>query len=323
MLRRWSYAAITVAVTHMIFGAIVRISGSGMGCGDHWPRCYGSWLPPFSQPTVVIEWTHRLLASVLVVAVTALVIAAARRRDQPGVGGTGGVLRPALLALGLVIGTALFGMVTVKLGNAPLATVAHWLLAASTLAALAAAAIRTGGFGALARDPQANGASSRAFRGARAAAVLALITVTFGGLTAKLPGANVACRGFPLCTQSAVLVPGEALYVHLTHRILGILLLLHVTGITVAMSRRHEPGPVLRMARIALGLLVAQVVIAAAMVSLDLPPVLRSLHQSVGVGVWLALFSLAYLARPSSRAAGLDRLKDPLGAAVLARSSAT
>ena len=48
-IRRLAYLAFGVACAHLVFGAIVRISGSGMGCGDHWPRCYGRWFPPLSR----------------------------------------------------------------------------------------------------------------------------------------------------------------------------------------------------------------------------------------------------------------------------------
>jgi hypothetical protein len=58
---------------------------------------------------------------------------------------------------------------------------------------------------------------------------------------------------------------------------------------------------VLRAAGIALALVVVQFGVAAAMVLGHLPPGLRSLHEAVGVGIWLACFSFAYLAR---RAAG-------------------
>ena len=56
--RRLSIAALVVACTHLVFGAIVRISGSGMGCGDNWPKCYGYWFPPFSRPDLVVEVLH-------------------------------------------------------------------------------------------------------------------------------------------------------------------------------------------------------------------------------------------------------------------------
>jgi cytochrome c oxidase assembly protein subunit 15 len=92
-----AYSTLGLAYALIVFGAIVRISGSGMGCGDHWPRCYGSWFPPLDQPTLVIEWTHRLLAAITVAMVAALVLLALRRRSEAGVGGRGGVLRAASL----------------------------------------------------------------------------------------------------------------------------------------------------------------------------------------------------------------------------------
>jgi len=58
-LRRYAYAVFGVACLHLIFGAIVRISGSGMGCGDNWPKCYGHWFPPMSRPDLIIEVSHR------------------------------------------------------------------------------------------------------------------------------------------------------------------------------------------------------------------------------------------------------------------------
>ena len=66
-LRRLSYAAFFVACTHLVFGAIVRITGSGMGCGDHWPKCHGEWFPPMNRPDLIIEISHRWLAAFLIV----------------------------------------------------------------------------------------------------------------------------------------------------------------------------------------------------------------------------------------------------------------
>ncbi|CAA9360714.1 MAG: hypothetical protein AVDCRST_MAG40-3462, partial [uncultured Gemmatimonadaceae bacterium] len=134
-LRRLSYAALTVAFLHVVFGAIVRISGSGMGCGDHWPKCYGYWFPPFTRPDLVIEVLHRYFAATLITVVVALLGVALLRRRTPGVGGRGGVLRAAALASGLVTFAAAFGAVTVRFANAPWATVTHKGIAAALLAA--------------------------------------------------------------------------------------------------------------------------------------------------------------------------------------------
>src|SRR4029078_4970772 len=120
--------------------------------------------------TLVIEWTHRLLASILITVVAVLVVTAWRARRTPGVGGPGGALRSALLALGLVLFAAIFGAVTVFAGNPAWATVVHKLLAASHLAAVAATAVRAGGLGAAAAPPGSG--TRKAIGGATAAAGL-------------------------------------------------------------------------------------------------------------------------------------------------------
>ena len=114
---RVAVTAVVVTYLHLVFGGIVRITGSGMGCGDHWPKCNGSWIPPFTDLTVMIEWTHRLLALLVILSILWLVGAARTRAADPGVSGAGGVSRPAVVALVLVVSVALLGMVTVKLAK--------------------------------------------------------------------------------------------------------------------------------------------------------------------------------------------------------------
>src|SRR5205823_11053439 len=121
------------------------------------------------------------LPSILMLTVAALAITAWRHRRASGVGGPGGALRTALGALVAVIGAAVLGGVTVKLGNAPYATVAHWTVAMTLLALVAATAIRAGALGGtLVREQHG---TPRAWRSARAAAALALLVVAMGGLT--------------------------------------------------------------------------------------------------------------------------------------------
>jgi heme A synthase len=303
-LRRLAYSTLGVAFALIVFGAVVRISGSGMGCGDHWPRCFGRWFPPMNQPTLVIEWTHRLLAAVTVAMVVVLVLVALAKRAEPGVAGRGGVLRAALLAAGLIVLQALLGMVTVRMGNTAWATVAHLLNGALLLAALAATVLRAGGMGG-SISSRASASRTRAARGSVAAAALALSTVLFGGLTAKIPGANSACEGFPLC-RGSIFPSLPAQHVQFTHRILAFLLFLHVFGLMIGFTKRGELPVVVRTVRVAFALICAQLVIAAAMVEMHLPPVMRSLHEADGIAIWLTLFALAWLARYSDAARALE-----------------
>lgn len=321
-LRRYTYAAFGVACLHLVFGAIVRISGSGMGCGDHWPRCYGSWFPPMSRPDLVIEVTHRYLASILLLTLAGVLLAAWRRRGDEEVVGRGGVLRAAALAVALAVSAAILGAVTVKLGNAPLATVAHWTVAMSLVAATVAMVVRAGGLGGA--DARRGGASPRTVRAAFVAAALALSAVVMGGLTAKYPGAAVACRSFPTCGANPD-VARAAVHVQLTHRVLAVLVVLHLAGMVIALRRRREARVVRRAAVVACALGVLQLAIAGAMIGLRLPPLLRSLHEATGVSIWIATFTLAHLARLARRtptrdesAAGAVRVAERTTSAVAA-----
>ena len=301
-VRRFAAVTFAVACLHLVFGAIVRISGSGMGCGDHWPKCYGRWFPPLDRPDLIIEVSHRYLASVLLVALITTFVVAWRRRAEAGVGGRGGVLRMAGTGVALGFSAALLGAVTVKLGNAPFATLAHWTVAMSLVAATVATLIRAGGLGGT--SALLGGVSHRTRRGALIGAVMALATVVMGGLTAKYPGAAVACQGFPLCGRSLEVLP-SAVHVQLTHRILAFLVVLHLAGVASGAFRRREAPVVARAAAVALSFGLVQLVVAAAMVLGHLPPMLRSLHEATGVSIWIAAFTLAYLARIGSGSAAI------------------
>jgi cytochrome c oxidase assembly protein subunit 15 len=91
--------------------------------------------------------------------------------------------------------------------------------------------------------------------------------------------------------------------VQMTHRILAILLVLHLIGTYMGLRKRRavEAPDVLKAARIAMGLGILQILIAAAMIGMKLPGVLRSTHQAVGVAIWISTFTYAYMARAGTR----------------------
>ena len=310
-VRGLSIAALVVACLHLVFGAIVRITGSGMGCGNHWPKCYGYWFPPFSRPDLVVEVSHRYLASILMITVCSMALAAFLNRDKAGVSGRGGVLRSALGAVAAVFSAAVLGGVTVKFGNAPWATVAHWLVAMTLLAMVATTGMRAGLLGGTSAAVQRG--TARAWRSARGAAMLAIVAVAMGGLTAKIPGAPIACTTVPSCGRNPA-VESSAVWVQMTHRTIAVLLLLHLIGMVMMLrKRRADEAPVVRQAAwIALGMVVLQLCLASAMILLHLPSVLRSLHEATGVGIWLSCFVLAYLARMTSVNRGLSAEKQVL-----------
>jgi len=285
-IRALAYLALLIGFAQVVFGAIVRITGSGLGCGESWPDCYGSFTPAHNAPTLLVEISHRYGAAALSIAIVLLAIAAWMRRNEPGIGGRGGALRPALLAVLLVIVAALFGAVTVKMALRPWVVVSHLAIAMSLLAVLVVTAGRAGGFGIAAVPAR----YARTFRSARGAAGLTFLALVFGALTANTPSAAVACQGFPWCRS--VTATGTPLYIQVTHRIIALLLLGHLIGLTIGVRRRGEARPVRSAAGMALGLVILQILVAAAMVEMHLPPALRSLHQAVGTLLWICVVAM-------------------------------
>lgn len=67
----WGVLAYNVAV--ILDGALVRATGSGNGCGDHWPLCNGEIVQQHPQITTIIEYAHRATSGIALLAVLGLV----------------------------------------------------------------------------------------------------------------------------------------------------------------------------------------------------------------------------------------------------------
>lgn len=92
-------------------GAIVRGTGSGAGCGSHWPTCNGTVVPVDPSLSTIIEFSHRLLsAAVLALGAWLLVRGLRARKERPGLAAY------ATLAFGFLVLEALIGGATVLLG---------------------------------------------------------------------------------------------------------------------------------------------------------------------------------------------------------------
>jgi cytochrome c oxidase assembly protein subunit 15 len=78
-LARFAWFVVAYNVAVIVWGAYVRATGSGAGCGSHWPLCNGEFLPTTPQTQTVIEFTHRVTSGVSLVLVSILLIWCWRR----------------------------------------------------------------------------------------------------------------------------------------------------------------------------------------------------------------------------------------------------
>jgi heme A synthase len=258
-LLAWTAAACTYLL--IVLGAVVRITGSGMGCGDHWPLCNGHLLPPLDDIGTVIEWSHRLVAALVSILVTALAVYA-WRLNHPS-------RRVAYLAVGLLVLQVLLGAVTVKLELPPWSVIVHLGTAMLLLATLLVAATP---------GTTSQGPGSPGWRpGSVMVLSLVFITILFGALTANL-GAAAACTGFPLCNGQVWPGGGPLAHIHWTHRLLA-----YALGIIATVWAIRTPG---WRSKAVLGLVALQVAVGAATVLLGLPGGLQAAHVAVGAAVW-------------------------------------
>ncbi len=277
---RLAWLAATCTYLLIVLGAIVRITGSGLGCGEHWPLCNGRLLPLLDLPTL-IEYGHRLAAAAVSILAGALAAYAwwlRRHRPPPSTA----LHRPgagAYVALGLLIAQVLLGAVTVKLHLPPWTVILHLGTAMLLLATLLVVAKRA---------PLAPGASpgntnlpsAPPSRVGLTALALAFVTVLFGALTANL-GAASACLGFPLCNGAFIPAGNYLQHVQWTHRLLAYALAGYVVWWALRTKRLGTWYVV--------GLVALQVAVAAAMILLGLPRLLQATHVAVGAAVWAGL----------------------------------
>jgi len=310
LLRRLAWAGSGFAVALIVLGGIVRITGSGMGCGDHWPRCDGEWFPPLDVPTL-IESSHRWAAALVSALVFAVAVVALRRhRSEPA------LRNPALLAGFLLVVQVLLGAVTVKLVLPPWVVITHFANAMVLLATLLVIGLRA--------DPEVPAPVAREQRHGDhglvlGTAALGFVVILFGAQVANFD-AGLLCLGFPLCNGSALPPEGDLARLHWSHRALalGFLVVLGLLVSRLRRSRAMETAAVRRWATIVLGATLVQIAVAAAMILHLLPTGLRALHLLVGAVIWAALVALAfYSARTPLKASESWESEEPSLAADL------
>ncbi len=75
---RFAYIVLALNLVVILWGAYVRASGSGAGCGSHWPLCNGEVIPKAPAVATLIEFTHRATSGLALIGVVALWLYARR-----------------------------------------------------------------------------------------------------------------------------------------------------------------------------------------------------------------------------------------------------
>jgi heme A synthase len=75
---RFAWGVLIYNLLVILWGAYVRASGSGAGCGSHWPLCNGDVIPRAQYVETLVEFTHRLTSGVALILVVIMTVWAYR-----------------------------------------------------------------------------------------------------------------------------------------------------------------------------------------------------------------------------------------------------
>ena len=237
-LRRFALASVVATFALIILGGIVRVTGSGLGCGGEWPLCDGSLIPPLTKEDI-IEYSHRLVASGIVgpLVVGTFLIALLRHRRQRY------VLIPSGISVVLLLAQAGLGGVTVLTELPGHVVAAHMALAQALLGCLILVAVASynvrtpdqvtsssetapaSAAVAAMGDESAGAASPPESRNrfpllAGIAALATYVLILSGSYVTATPGALAACPQWPLC-DGTIWPSGGLQAIHMLHRLVA------------------------------------------------------------------------------------------------------
>ncbi len=287
----------------LVAGGLVWSTGSALACPD-WPLCYGEFFPAM-RGQVLFEHGHRLIAAS--VASLTVVLAVRTFSDVR--------LRSlSLLALGLVLGQALLGGLTVLLKLPLLVRVLHLATSQAFFAAilvLTARAIQLGsdeGSGTPKALAPVSPGTSRALGFAAAAVYLQLLL----GALVRHTGSALACQSALLCDGRlwpAGFGPGE---VQMLHRLwalcAGTLVIWATVRALPELRRSTSPFP-RALAISAHGLLLVQIALGVSSVLSFLAVPVVTAHLAVGALLWGDLVLLWVLSRNRAVVMARDELE--------------
>ena len=280
-MRRFLTLALSASITTyvlIVLGGVVRATGAGLACPD-WPLCHGRLIPPL-QGLILIEYSHRLVASVVGFLTLAVAISAWRRRIFPA---------HAALAVLLVGVQIVLGGLTVRTELSAWLVVAHLGTAMAFFATLVALTAR-----AWLRDQPVQ---RNRFQTLATGTLVATFGLVLLGGYVSATEAGIACPDWPLCYGQVLPSISGPVAVHMLHRFaaafVGFLIIL-----TAAAAYRTQRGrsDLQAGSAIAVGLLVLQVLLGALNVEYRLAPGVTTSHLATAAALFATLVVLVVLA---------------------------
>ena len=283
--KRLASASLGATFLLITIGGLVRATKSGLGCGDDWPDCSGRLLPEVQNRAMMIEFSHRFVAGLVVFLLSLLVLQAWRTKQS------GAIKRASVAALGLVIFQALLGAAVVFFHLHADLVVLHLATALSLLALLAYIRVDISD----ARVEGDRGAGRRTAFAAASVFVLVLVGSYVSGADA-----GYVFPDWPLMDGRALpelTTDGKA--IHFLHRALAAVVGVIVIRVAWLASKEKERSPLAsRLTHAAAGLFVVEVLVGATNVFTGGNAASVTAHLALGAAIWGLLISSTFVLTP-------------------------
>jgi heme a synthase len=284
---RFVWLVLAYDVVVILWGAYVRATGSGAGCGAHWPLCNGEVVPRAAAAATLIEFTHRA-SSGLVLVLAVVVLVWARRAFAPGHAARRAAAAVMILTLTEALvgaGLVLFRLVGADASVARVASMGLHLV--NTFLLLAALALTAARASRAAERHRRRATGRDLFRWAGIAAVV-LVSVT-GAVTA------LGDTLFPPGAAAPPVVEATAHFLvrlRLFHPYLAV-----VVGAWLLMLSGALPDACRRHAAALATLVIAQLGAGLVTVALHAPVAMQLVHLLLADLVWVTLILAVERAR--------------------------
>jgi heme A synthase len=317
--RRFAWALVAYNLGVVAWGAFVRATGSGAGCGNHWPLCNGEVLPRPEAVETLIELTHRLTSGLDGLLVLGLLVWAWRLFPPRHAARTAAALSFVFLVVEALVGAGLvrFDLVADDASTARAVVMAvHLVNTFLLLASLALTATWAGPAGAGRRLPLRLAPSDpAAWLLAGALAGLALLGVS--GAIAALGDTLFPAAGLREgLAQDFSPTAHLLLRLRVLHPVIALGLGVYLTAAAMLVARLRPRRAVRRRAHAVAWLFVAQLGLGLLNLALGAPVWLQLVHLVAADLVWLALVLLtAEVAHPRAAEAAPAPVAAPVPAA--------
>lgn len=296
----------TIAV--IVFGAWVRVTGSGAGCGKHWPTCHGDVVPRTGMIETAIEFTHRLTSGLCLIFVVIVVVMALRWYPKGHL-----VRRAAGFSLLFMITEALIGAGLVIFGlvedNDSIAR------AFSMSLHLVNTFLLTGAMTLTVLWSQRGHSAHPVFKHGTGATDAVLIASAIGLLLVSMTGAvtalgdtlyPVAADGTPITDRLRLRGYEAAHYLvrlRILHPFLAVAVGLAASIVAAGVAIRSEKRLTQRAGWLCATLLFAQLAIGALNIALSAPGWMQLIHLAMATFVWIAFVVMTFAERTTYGAA--------------------